>query len=243
MIVPPDVTQSRRLRGTQEAGVRCGQVEVSTLSGQPPHRPAPARRPLMPGILDRMVFNFWSGLQGSRTECSVLLDCLAHGLLCSALVVSTVIEKSGWVALFSPGWRPPEFQAGGRVFSRRAGSGGQRDHPFPGVEIPASRPCSRNGSRTPRSDRSMLPAIAPSQRHDRTFRRKRFMQFRAEFRRDDIRLSYRDKPDTDLAQGRPGCQWMWHPARYSHKNATSIEFRWVPAGWKPRGFQPMGSYL
>ena len=36
------------------------------------------------------------------------------------------------MALFSPGWRPPEFQAGGRVFSRRAGLGGQRDHPLAG---------------------------------------------------------------------------------------------------------------
>ena len=37
------------------------------------------------------------------------------------LTVSTAIGKSGWVVLFSPGWRPPVFQAGGRVFSRRAG--------------------------------------------------------------------------------------------------------------------------
>ena len=37
------------------------------------------------------------------------------------LIVSTAIGKSGWVVLFSPGWRPPVFQAGGRVFSRRAG--------------------------------------------------------------------------------------------------------------------------
>lgn len=44
--------------------------------------------------------------------------------------VSTAIGKSGWVVLFSPGWRPPVFQAGGRVFSRRAGLGGQRDHPL-----------------------------------------------------------------------------------------------------------------
>jgi integrase len=35
--------------------------------------------------------------------------------------LSTAIGKSGWVALFSPGWRPPVFQAGGRVFSRRRG--------------------------------------------------------------------------------------------------------------------------
>ena len=35
--------------------------------------------------------------------------------------LSTAIGKSGWVVLFSPGWRPPVFQAGGRVFSRRAG--------------------------------------------------------------------------------------------------------------------------
>jgi hypothetical protein len=64
------------------------------------------------------------------------------------------------------------------------------------------------------------------------------MQFRAEFRRADIRLSYRNKPDTDLARGIPGCQWMWHAARYSHKNATFIEFRWVPAGGKPRVSSP-----
>jgi hypothetical protein len=32
--------------------------------------------------------------------------------------LSTVIRKSGWVVWFSPGWRPPVFQAGGRVFSR-----------------------------------------------------------------------------------------------------------------------------
>lgn len=46
--------------------------------------------------------------------------------------LSTVIRKSGWVVLFSPGWRPPVFQAGGRVFSRRAGLGVQRDHSLSG---------------------------------------------------------------------------------------------------------------
>jgi hypothetical protein len=45
-------------------------------------------------------------------------------------MLSTAIGKSGWVVLFSPGWRPPVFQAGGRVFSRRAGLGRQRDHPL-----------------------------------------------------------------------------------------------------------------
>ena len=33
--------------------------------------------------------------------------------------VSTAIRKSGWAVLSSPGWRPPVFQVGGRVFSRR----------------------------------------------------------------------------------------------------------------------------
>jgi len=44
--------------------------------------------------------------------------------------MSTAIRKSGWAVLFSPGWRPPVFQAGGRVFSRRAGLGRQWDHPL-----------------------------------------------------------------------------------------------------------------
>jgi hypothetical protein len=35
--------------------------------------------------------------------------------------VSMAIRKSGWVVWFSPGRRPPVFQAGGRVFSRRGG--------------------------------------------------------------------------------------------------------------------------
>jgi hypothetical protein len=35
--------------------------------------------------------------------------------------LSTAMGKSGWVVLFSPGWRPPVFQAGGRVFCRRGG--------------------------------------------------------------------------------------------------------------------------
>jgi hypothetical protein len=47
-------------------------------------------------------------------------------------LLSTAIRKSGWVALSSPGWRPPVFQAGGRVFSRRAG-----------VRWPAGSPLSR----------------------------------------------------------------------------------------------------
>jgi hypothetical protein len=46
--------------------------------------------------------------------------------------MSRAIMNSGWVAWFSPGWRPAVFQAGGRVFSRRAGLGGQRDHPLAG---------------------------------------------------------------------------------------------------------------
>jgi hypothetical protein len=56
----------------------------------------------------------------------------------------------------------------------------------------------------------MKAALPPQPQRGMTgrFCGKRFMQFRAEFRRDDIRLSYRDKPDTDLAQGMPGCQWM-----------------------------------
>ena len=57
---------------------------------------------------------------------------LLAGLHQALVGVSTAIEKSGWVALFSPGWRPPVFRAGGRVFSRRAGLGGQRDHPLAG---------------------------------------------------------------------------------------------------------------
>jgi hypothetical protein len=35
------------------------------------------------------------------------------------------------MVLSSPGWRPSVFQADGRpLFSRRAGLGGQGDHPF-----------------------------------------------------------------------------------------------------------------
>jgi len=30
-------------------------------------------------------------------------------------------QEIDWVALVSPGWRPPVFQAGGRLFSRRGG--------------------------------------------------------------------------------------------------------------------------
>jgi hypothetical protein len=44
--------------------------------------------------------------------------------------MSTAFGKSGWAVLVSLGWRPPVFQAGGRVFSRRAGLGGQGDHPL-----------------------------------------------------------------------------------------------------------------
>jgi hypothetical protein len=64
--------------------------------------------------------------------------------------LSRAIRKSGWVVWFSPGWRPPVFQAGGRLFSRRAGVRSPAGSP-PCLRGPrragASRPWSALGGR------------------------------------------------------------------------------------------------